>query len=149
MPRALSTCQSHSRSSTDTGLLPTLFPVCNLACTMPWTVSALRTSVPLGSLQHSGSSSASECSPIQPLPPGRCSNDPAKRSFSCFPALQVLPGHLRPAHCLYLPRLCCMWLPMILGDLLINPECTPVCPFGLGGSWPPLTPPPLLQTRVP
>jgi hypothetical protein len=136
MPRASSTRRSHSRSSTDTGPLPTPSPVHHWACTMPRTVSALRTSVPLGSLRHSGSSSASACPPIQPAPPGRCSDDPVKWSFSSFPALHVLPGLLRPAHCLPMPRLRRIWLPMTIGDSLVVPERTPVLPSDLG-PWPP------------
>jgi hypothetical protein len=139
MPCASSTHWSHSQSSTDTGLLPTPFPVYHLACTQPWTVSALQTSDPFGSLQDSGSSSASEFPPIQPSPPGRCSDNLVKWSFSCFPALH---GLLCPAHCLPLPRLRRTWLPMTIGDSLVDLERTPVRPFGLGGSWPPLTPPP-------
>jgi hypothetical protein len=132
MSRASSTRRSYSRSPTDIGPLPTPFPVCHPACTTPWTVSALRTSVPLGSLRHSGSSSVSVCPPTQPAPPGRCSDDPVKRSFSGFPALQVLPGLLRPAHRLPLPRLRRTGLPMTIGDSLAFPERTPVRPFGLG-----------------
>jgi hypothetical protein len=142
MPRASSTRRSHSRSPTDTGPLPTPFPVCHLACNMPRTVLALRTSVPLGSLRHSGSSSASAFPPIQPAPPGRCSDDPVKRCFSGFPALHVLPGLLPPAHCLPLPRLRRSWLPMTIGDSLVVPERTPVLPFGLGPLGLLLTPPP-------
>jgi hypothetical protein len=133
MPCTSSTHRSHSRSSTDIGPLPMPFPVHHPACTMPWTVSALQTSDPLRSLRHSGSSPASESSPIQPAPPGRCSDDPVKRSFSGFPALHVLPGLLRPAHRLPMPRLRCTWLPMTIGDSLVPPERTPVRPFGLGG----------------
>jgi hypothetical protein len=140
--RASTTCWSHSWSSTDTGPLPMPFPVHCPACTMPWTVSAPQTSVPPGSLRHSGSSSASALPPIQPAPPGQCSNNPVKRSFSSFPALHVLPGLLHPVHCLPLPRLRRTRLPMTIGDLLVVPERTPVRPFGLGGPWPLLTPPP-------
>jgi hypothetical protein len=136
MPRASSMRRSHSRSSTDTGPLPMPFLVPHLACTMPRTVSALRTSVPLGSLRHLGSSSASAFPPIQLAPPGRCSDDPVKRSFSDFSALPVLPGLLRPAHCLPLPRLRRTWLPMTIGDSLVVPERTPVLPSDLG-PWPP------------
>jgi hypothetical protein len=129
MPCALSTCQSHSRSSTDTSPLPMPFPVYHPACTMPRTVSALQTSVPLGSLQHSGSSSTSACSPIQPALPGRCSNNLVKWSFSGFPALHVLPGLLHPAHHLPLPRLRRTGLPMTIGDSLASLERTPVRPL--------------------
>jgi hypothetical protein len=132
MPRASSTRRSHSRSSTDAGPPPTLFPVHHPACIMPWTVSALRTSVLLGSLQQSGSSSASACSPIQLAPPGQCSDNPVKQSFSDFPALHVLPGLLCPVHCIPLPRLRRTGLPMTIGDSLVVPECTPARPFGLG-----------------
>jgi hypothetical protein len=132
MPRASSVRRSHSRSSTDTGPLSTPFPVHHLACIKPWTVSALRTSVPLGSLRHSGSRSASASPPIQPALPGRCSDDPVKRSFSGFSALPVLPGLLRPAHRLPMPRLRRTWLPTTIGDSLVVPERTPVRPFGLG-----------------
>jgi hypothetical protein len=133
MPCTSSTRQSHSQSSTDIGLLPRPFPVCHPACTMPWTVSALQTTDPLGSLQPSGSSSALVCSLIQPALPGWCSNNLVKQSFSCFPALHVLPGLLCPVHHLPLPRLRCTWLPMTIDDSLVVLERTPVHPFGLGG----------------
>jgi hypothetical protein len=132
MPRTSPTRYSHSQSSMDIGPPSTPIPVHCLACTQPWTVSTLRRSDLLGSLQHSGSSSSLECSPIQSSLLGRCSEDLVKQSFSCFPALHVLPGLLCPAHCLPLPRLRHTWLPMTIGDLLVDPEHTPVHPFGLG-----------------
>jgi hypothetical protein len=131
MPRATSTRRSHFWSSMDTGPLSRPFPVYHPACTMPWTVSALRTSDPLRSLRHSKSSSTSACPLIQPAPLGRCSNDLVKRSFSGFPALHVLPGLLHPAHHLPLPRLLRTWLPMTIGDSLVDPERTPVRPSDL------------------
>jgi hypothetical protein len=105
-------------------------------------ISALPMLVPLGSLQPSESSPTLACSPIQTLLPGQCSDNPVKHSFSGFLTLHVLPGLLRPAHRLPLPRLRHTWLPMTIDDLLVDLEHTPVRPFGLGGPWPLLTTPP-------
>jgi hypothetical protein len=84
-----STCWNHSWSSTDIGLLSTSIPVHHPACTQPWTASALQTSDPLGSLQNSGSSTASECPPIQPSLPGirQCQEEEQKlcASFTARP----------------------------------------------------------------
>jgi hypothetical protein len=139
MPHATSTHWSHFRSSTDIDPPAMLIPVHRPACTQPWAVSTLQTLDLLGSIQHSGSSSALESPPIQLSLPGWCSDDPVKQSFSCFPALH---GLLCPVHHLYTPRLRHAWLPMTIGDSLIDPECTPVRPFGLGGPCLLLTPPP-------